>query len=227
MEASLSWLRDWLVSFKFRSSWSSESGSVAMVPKHRRLFCSVYNKDCRDCWVRRWDHNLAPHRGSSASLWFPPNTPFTYPEIILPLPLNTGRNPSYSSKPEAPTYVRFLGANCYRKTIRSTYQPSRSPCLAKAPWGAVSLLKWSSNKMLKKATGYTSPCLIRSLYQLWAPPPSEGLAPSPVVSTVGPVLEAFPGITLPSPHKGGPELSTALKCLLQRAGIWTQKWTAS
>lgn len=33
---------------------------------------------------------------------------------------------------------------------------------------------------------------------LWAPPPSEQLAQSPAVSTVGPVLEAFPRINPPS-----------------------------
>lgn len=132
----------------------------------------------RTAEIVRWDTeitNLPPHRDTSSSHRFPPNTPSSLLiQRLCLLPLNTSRNSSSSSSPEA-QHIRFFHANCYQRPSRAVPTLSRNLCLTTA-LGRTVFLSWnrSSTRTLQKATGCTSPCLIHSLYGSELPLPPNG-----------------------------------------------------
>lgn len=86
------------------------------------------------------------------------------------------------------------------KGHQELYQPSQGVSLPDHSSGqnSFSLLKQKQHQDSVEGDRLHQPQPDTLPVWLWAPPPSERLAQSPAVSTVGPVLEAFPRITPPS-----------------------------
>lgn len=120
MEVSLSWLRDWLVSSKFRSSWSSESGSVAMIPKYWFLLQCLQ----QELW-RLLDETEITSLPLIEALPFLSDFPQILPYLYLSRH-HTSLSPFNIITPppcQEHWHVRFFRTTWYQNTIRSLYQP--------------------------------------------------------------------------------------------------------